>query len=856
MPTISEEDFTRYFVGMPKVELLGDTEITHEPTTAPKKTEESEQPPPREYEAGQKIVAKDVVQYLQPGLYKADLEGGEQIFLANVEEGEPFKKTSDISLVVVRVRRWHTGEIFHFVREEDATSNQAEIVNNENENLKVGDKIEAEFRSYSGDNCVVVWVDNCGYKLEFEDGVPIELQEGKKYRFEIQSTDGLSKYIVRAKFLGEVETAGRKSAELTDEDRRMVERQFEPGAVWVFNDKTIKNAGGQGGMVINDVRLLDESGRGISGQNEIICNPSWHFKVVDFSLEKGSPVFEIVETKQRVEFILYDDDIYTDEGRQRVISGVKAILDNIEPQIVSQIESDENRVMMGALVEEIITGKISNAYRRAMSEYEESSRYAKGFGDRKELLEKNPRPSDEQPVGGLEGEEEKNLSIPERFFERRAVWVMRPIESGKETPSVQYSVVDGERKLPQEINWRPNGSWHYYIERADFKNKFIDFHAKETNSAIMRVSVGDFVSILRPSEIAQIRDESEKNKAEEALKTYVFEQEKNSMGIIPDGDKVVVGPDRSRGVKDADELEQKSLNDPAVDASRGLPAHKERGDEKTDKAVVPERPAVNGEIFERRGKIRAESLKPGDQLLISPDRNGSYDDGRGHLKPTRDLAKENHTYKFASFEDGIVEVEVDDETLISMPQAVFENNFKASRELVEDIAQSSAREGVEHDRVVSDEDKKIAKELDDNIWETKQTRNKDENGASLTDEKAYTQKPDNATASNELRSTETSFDRREDDNSSVVNRSETMGSSLKIEKNGEIVDIKPGQTWMWMWTPSDENPEKRMPIKLNIADVNQFSNDTASIQFKGKESINRPISEWEAIFESAALTKE
>ena len=116
---------------------------------------------------------------------------------------------------------------------------------------------------------------------------------------------------------------------------------------------------------------------------------------------------------------------------------------------------------------------------------------------------------------------------------------------------------------------------------------------------------------------------------------------------------------------------------------------------------------------------------------------------------------------------------------------MFENNFKASRELVEDIAQSSAREGVEHDRVVSDEDKKIAKELDDNIWETKQTRNKDENGASLTDEKAYTQKPDNATASNELRSTETSFDRREDDNSSVVNRSETMGSSLKIEKNGE-----------------------------------------------------------------------
>ena len=89
-----------------------------------------------------------------------------------------------------------------------------------------------------------------------------------------------------------------------------------------------------------------------------------------------------------------------------------------------------------------------------------------------------------------------------------------------------------------------------------------------------------------------------------------------------------------------------------------------------------------------------------------------------------------------------------------------------------------------------------------------------------------------------------------------MNRSETMGSSLKIEKNGEIVDIKPGQTWMWMWTPSDENPEKRMPIKLNIADVNQFSNDTASIQFKGKESINRPISEWEAIFESAALTKE
>jgi hypothetical protein len=660
-----------------------------------------------EHEPGQRIVAEELTE-ITPNIYRAHLDDDTSAIVVN--EGRPFVSFINVNLVVDRVDNVSGGEILFAKEETDdlavpedhpddedrvddeikTTKTIKEQKPSEVGELTVGQKVEAVFERYSDGGSVVVKIGKVGYKLKFNDGAPIGLQDGKPYKFEVVKLDDPKNNVVTVKYLG-----------------------------------------------------------------------------------------------------------------------------------VKSRDAEEN-------IEENSTEK----------------------------------------------------TLAERSFEKGAVWVMRPLKEGEKAPEIPYSAMKSTGEVPQERNsWHPNKNWSYYIENANFDKQYIDFRARSESSPVIRVQLESFVEIMQPNDVALFDGEEDRKKALNEVFLYAEKRLGNkALWRVHPRTTEAVPVGRMNPISSAEGLRRKAQNDISdgkedagkgltaheaqsalnskqeISADRGLPAHEERGDEKADKSGVPAMPRLNGEIFERDLKINPTKLKRGDALRISPDRIGNYDDGSGHLKSLRDLADKEHRYEFASFEDGIVEMEVDGEDLISMPQAVFENNFVGSRDVVRRVAEESVQEAIE----IGKTGKKIDEELGANILQTKIRRNRGENRpveGQGRDEKAHA---DDRGAGDfaDLKATETSFDQREDDNSNVVNRPETVANSLKIEKNGEEVDIKPGQTWMWMWTPSYEHPEKRMPIKLNIDVINMFSNSTASVQFKGKEPINRPIDEWEAIFESATLAKE
>jgi hypothetical protein len=790
----------------------------------------------REHEPGQRVLAINLSE-LAPNVYRAAFDDGTEGIVVN--EGKPFTSAININLIINRVDTSPSGETIY--AEEENPSSDEEVVHDdkkkqdENEiktvkELEPGREIEAEFKHYIDDEeAIFVDIDGVGYKLTFDDGAPIGLQESGRYKFGITSIEDHNKYIVKAKYLGkaEIDEDEEKPVLAKEEASGVIEKAMSPGAKWIARVTEEKKSQG----VALDVLIVGEA-KDVWSNGEIELHDGDTTEIIGWDYEREAVRAEDKDGRI-VEFRIND------------------VKDIFKPEAA---EGYSNDTEICRWVDQEIEKNIDNAKKAKKLD---SPKGVEGKDD------------DAEP----EADKKENVTNPEKAFEKGTAWIMRPLKPGEGAPEIPYSVMKSGREIPQERNnWIPNKNWKYFVENVNFEKRYIDFHARSDSSPVIRVQLESFIEIMQPHGVTLLEDEDDRKKAMNEILIYadgrlgdkaLWRTNPRTSEAVPVGEKRIVSSaedqrrparvasfDVAEGNVEAESLgaNQKALGDTLIGPDRALPAHEERGDERADRADLPQRRATDSATFEGRRKIGAETLKEGDALEINPNGIGSYSEGSGRPKPISELAKDWHTYKFLSFEDGTVEVEVDGARVITMPQAVFNNSFKASGDVEERIARDSVKEAFDKNTMTED-NRKALDDIDQNILELERRKGRKDlakPGSDNYEGLAYADRSSNAGLS-ALKSTETSFDRRGDDRLSTADKSFEIAN-----KNGETIEIKPGQTWMWMRTYNEKG--QKVPLSMSIEEVHARNNEVA-IKFIGHPTVTRPKNDWNGIFEYAKLAK-
>ena len=299
----------------------------------------------------------------------------------------------------------------------------------------------------------------------------------------------------------------------------------------------------------------------------------------------------------------------------------------------------------------------------------------------------------------------------EKAFEPGAVWVMRNDLDRDKHPGIgiRYVTADGSEWGTSET-WFPKGNKKYEIVDVDVKKGTIDFRVEGNNSMQpIRTGLDRLVSVLRPSEIATIRNNEDKEKANTELDKYIQELLKKSKehdgghklvldeevterysGSRPEG--AVIKPEISQVSRESD---QKALS-----KRKGLPRKTEKWHEGLDD----------------EHKVNAELLQTGIDLAIRENPMGDYIEEKGSLKPLSTISN-NSEIKFDEYDASTGQVHISvDENVIYMPRYVFESNFN---EIDSPIAKEATREAMDRGIIGG----KIDKELDRSIRKTKSERN-------------------------------------------------------------------------------------------------------------------------------------
>lgn len=642
----------------------------------------------------------------------------------------------------------------------------------EKSELKVGQEVEAVFDHAVGGvnkNEIIVKIDGTPYKLATEGGTPANLETGKIYRFEVTSVDRSRNYSFGVKFLGEseVDEAAVEKKDLAKEEASgVIEAALAPGAKWVAE---IDEESGEPKSELINVFVPDSKGRGV---------------VDDLDLKENQNV-EIAEWDYK------DGRVNVRDPRGRIVAfDLQDLVDNFRP---SRAEEYGNKSEIKRWVEDRIKQEVDNAQQ------------IKG-----EPPTGNGQDTLSEKGGAGEGTETEEDEIKEEEIRPKVgeIWIGRRIGDLKEYDGVRIRYVEdmrGREVLHEgQIAFRPKRGKEYVIINVDEGARLVDFRSLDS-SLIMRASVLEFTRYLERKSLSEANRTAVPVGKVEVISSAEDLRRKRNRGEVENGNEL------------ESETDGRGRNNLLIDPSRGLPAHEPKGEEGTDKADVPERKAKDGATFERRRKVGAETLREGDTLEINPNGVGSYSDSSNHPKPISELAKEQHDYKFVSLEDGIVEVEVDDEKVITMPEAVFNNSFRAAGDVEERIAEDSAREALDRNTVTKD-DRKALDDIDQNILESERKKGRRDlakPGSDSYEGLAYT----------------------EDD-------------SFSVEKDGGKMIIEPGQTWMWMRTHDAKG--RKVPLFMTIEKINA-RDEEAAIKFVDHEFVRRPIKDWEGIFEFAKL---